>query len=232
MNIEVKCKDTKRSSPGLSASISRSEAKLKRCIDVVLLVICAPVVIPVMALLATAIKISSPGPVLFSQNRIGLGGRSFRMWKFRSMIVDADSLLSRYLDQNPAFKEEWEAGHKLTHDPRVTPIGRFLRASSLDELPQLWNVLVGDMSLVGPRPIVDSPTYDQRYIREFPEVFALYKSMRPGLTGLWQVSGRNLTTYARRIALDEVYITSWSFGSDFCILLRTLVVVINRRGAV
>jgi Undecaprenyl-phosphate galactose phosphotransferase WbaP len=175
--------------------------------------------------LALAVKLTSPGPVFYGQKRIGRGGHEFMAWKFRSMVKDADAQLKTYLEVHPELREEWERDHKLKDDPRVTWIGRLLRRTSLDELPQLWNILRGDMSLVGPRPIV------QDEVAKYGERFALFCKVRPGLSGLWQVSGRNDTTYAERVALDCYYVRNWSVWLDLVILARTVRVVLLGKGA-
>jgi len=199
--------------------------RLKRVVDVSASAFLALVALPLAMLIATAIKIDSPGPVLFSHTRIGRGRRPFRLWKFRSMVDDADAGLEDYLRGDPEHAREWSASHKLRDDPRVTPLGRFLRKTSLDELPQFWNVLRGDLSLVGPRPIVAAE------IPKYGDAMALYSRVTPGLTGLWQVSGRNDTGYARRIELDCDYIWNWSPALDMKILLKTLPVIFHGRGA-
>ncbi len=178
-----------------------------------------------LLLCAAAIRAESRGPVLFRQRRIGKGGKPFAIVKFRTMVPDAEAVLQRVLESDPQARAEWERDRKLRKDPRVTRLGRFLRKSSLDELPQFWNVLVGDMSVVGPRPIVNSeiPFYRQAY-RE-------YCSVRPGITGLWQVSGRNDTGYKQRVDLDAKYVTSWSPFMDLKILIQTFKTVINAAGA-
>jgi Undecaprenyl-phosphate galactose phosphotransferase WbaP len=177
------------------------------------------------ALIALAIAIDSRGPVFFAHDRVGRGRRTFRLWKFRSMAPDADARLERYLLEHPERASEWERTHKLKDDPRVTRVGRLLRRTSLDELPQLWNVLRGDMSMVGPRPIVAAE------IAKYGPAFGLYSQVLPGLTGLWQVSGRNDTHYSRRVELDCQYIRNWSAPRDLGILLKTAVVVVRGRGA-
>jgi lipopolysaccharide/colanic/teichoic acid biosynthesis glycosyltransferase len=171
------------------------------------------------------VKLSGPGPIFYGQKRIGQGGRPIRVWKFRSMVKDADRALHAHLAAHPAAQAEWDANHKLRHDPRITWIGGFLRASSLDELPQLWNVLRGDMSLVGPRPIVrdEAARYEQD--------FSLYGRVKPGITGMWQVSGRSDTTYAERVHLDSYYVRNWSLWLDLAIIGQTVWVVAVRRGA-
>lgn len=200
-------------------------SRAKRALDVGLVLAVLPVVLPVMLAVATAIRLDSKGPMLLNQVRVGRAGRSFKMWKFRSMVVGADAKLEGYLRCNPAAQREWNESRKLRHDPRVTPLGRFLRRTSLDELPQLWNVLRGEMSLVGPRPIVRDE------IDRYEAVYPLYMQSRPGLTGLWQVSGRSNIAYARRIVLDKIYIRRWSIGMDLRILARTLPAVLFGRGA-
>jgi lipopolysaccharide/colanic/teichoic acid biosynthesis glycosyltransferase len=185
----------------------------------------ALVSLPLGILIALAIVLDSRGGVFFSHTRVGKGGKPFRIWKFRSMIAASDEILARYLERNPTLVEEWKLSHKLKDDPRVTRVGRLLRKTSLDELPQVWNVLRGDMSMVGPRPIVSEES------AKYGPAFALYSQVRPGLTGLWQVSGRNDTNYRRRVALDCQYIRDWSLGLDAKILLKTVRVVLGGRGA-
>ena len=147
------------------------------------------------------------------------------------MVPNADQVLQQCLQSNPDFRREWEETHKLKNDPRVTWIGRFLRTTSLDELPQLWNILCGEMSVVGPRPIVDSSDYDATYIRDYPREFAVYTSVRPGLTGMWQVTCRNSGVYEMRIYWDMYYIRNWSLWLDLYIILRTIRTVLLREGS-
>jgi len=180
---------------------------------------------PLMAVIALLIYITSGGPILFSQQRIGKCARPFWCLKFRTMVVDAQARLEELLANDPVARAEWELEHKLHNDPRITKLGAFLRKSSLDELPQFFNVLVGDMSLVGPRPIVlDEIT---RYGRYFGE----YCRVRPGITGLWQVSGRNDVTYRRRVALDVSYVRSRRFLANFRILMLTVTSVLMAKGS-
>ena len=146
-------------------------------------------------------------------------------WKFRSMVQNADDVLFEYLTNRPALRQEWERNHKLMRDPRITWIGRLLRHTSLDELPQLWNALRQEMSLVGPRPIV------QEEIQRYGEDYLLYQKVRPGITGLWQVSGRNNVSYERRISLDSYYVRNWSIWLDLYVLARTIKVVLKGEGA-
>jgi Undecaprenyl-phosphate galactose phosphotransferase WbaP len=180
---------------------------------------------PLFLLTALLIKLTSSGPVFFGHSRYGRGGRIFKAWKFRTMSANGEAILQRYLMENPSAREEWESDQKLKNDPRVTLIGRWLRKYSFDELPQLWNVLVGDMSLVGPRPIVKAE------IVKYGPAYALYQRVIPGITGLWQVSGRNLTTYDERIAFDEYYVRNWSVWLDIYILVRTVRTVLTGHGA-
>jgi exopolysaccharide production protein ExoY len=179
---------------------------------------------PVMALIALAVSLDG-GPVLYAHRRIGPDGQSFRCWKFRSMVTNADELFHQLLVQDEGARQEWEASFKLRSDPRVTPVGRFLRAFSLDELPQLFSVVTGTMSLVGPRPIVEAE------IERYGAGFAAYCSCRPGITGLWQVHGRSDVNYSRRVELDQRYARQWSLYLDFVILLKTVIVITRREGA-
>lgn len=198
---------------------------IKRVMDIGLILLAAPFLLPVTILLATIVKLTSPGPVFYCQRRLAIGGQHFFAWKFRSMVANADEALRQYLDENPRLRAEWERDHKLKDDPRITKIGQILRKTSLDELPQLWNVLIGEMSLVGPRPIVDDE------IPKYGDVYDLYKRVRPGITGLWQISGRNNTTYAERLSYDRYYVRNWSPWLDLFILLRTVKTVLLREGA-
>lgn len=205
--------------------LRRSGRCVKRCLDFVLALTAGVLLLPVMLSVCLLIKWGSPGAVLLSQERIGRGGRRFRCWKFRTMVADAESVLHEYLEKDPALRAEWESNRKLKNDPRVISVGAFLRKSGFDELPQLWNVIRGEMSLVGPRPIfVDE-------IERYADRFGLYCRVLPGLTGLWQVSGHSKTTYERRIELDCTYVRNWSLLLDFCILVRTIKVVLERESA-
>lgn len=209
--------------PRLASVHSR---RIKRAFDVFFALLIALIALPAAVLIAAAIWLESRrGPILFGHERIGHGNRRFRLWKFRTMVPNAAEVLSRHLDEDPEAAAEWQANHKLRNDPRVTRIGRLLRRSSLDELPQLWNVLRGDMSLAGPRPVVDAevPFYGASW--------PLYVLAKPGLTGLWQVSGRNDTTYRRRVELDSSYVRNWSLKLDFILLLKTVRVVLKGKGA-
>jgi lipopolysaccharide/colanic/teichoic acid biosynthesis glycosyltransferase len=185
----------------------------------------APVLLVVFAAIAVAIRLGSPGPIFFSHRRIRCHGDFFSMWKFRTMCVNSSQVLEDHLAAHPDARQEWRKSHKLQNDPRVTPIGNFLRRTSLDELPQLWNVLTGSMSLVGPRPIVAAE------VEKYGPFFADYCLVKPGLTGLWQVSGRSRTTYSERVQLDRTYAKSWSLLGDLKILVKTLFSVVNQDGA-
>ncbi len=198
---------------------------IKRGLDIVLVVASLPVTIPILALVAVLVKLSSPGPVFYSHRRIRKSGSFFSMWKFRTMCQNSTEVLEQYLTKNPKARAEWNRTHKLRNDPRITAVGSFLRRYSIDELPQLWNVLTGQMSLVGPRPIVAAE------VEKYGDCFGCYCQVKPGLTGLWQVSGRSRVSYEKRVALDCDYVKGWSLVHDFVILLKTFVAVLNRDGA-
>lgn len=198
---------------------------LKRLLDLVHLLVFAPFAIAVAIVIAIAIKCDSRGPVFYTHERIGFGGRKFRVWKFRTMVADSAAVLEKHLRENDDAKKEWARTQKLLNDPRITRVGAFLRRSSLDEFPQLWNVLRGEMSIVGPRPIVQSE------ISRYGPNYVLYTHVRPGITGLWQVSGRNNLPYADRIRLDVHYVRNWSLWLDMYILTRTVTAVVSGRGA-
>lgn len=165
------------------------------------------------------------GAALYYHIRIGRHGRPFRCYKFRTMVPDADQRLAELLQRDPLAREEWQQSFKLRNDPRVTAFGEFLRTSSFDEIPQFWNVLLGDMSLVGPRPVTEDE------LSRYGDSLLDYLAVRPGITGLWQVKGRNNTTYEERVAMDSQYVHSWSLWLDICILLKTVLVVARRTGA-
>ncbi|MGB7161539.1 MAG: undecaprenyl-phosphate galactose phosphotransferase WbaP [Tepidisphaeraceae bacterium] len=198
---------------------------LKRVVDIVIALATLLIGLPLFLAIAIAVKLSSRGPVLFGHTRIGRHGRRFKAWKFRTMWLGADVILREHLEQSPAAKLEWGCHQKLRRDPRVTPVGRLLRCTSLDELPQTWNVLVGEMSIVGPRPIISEE------IRHYGKALRQYITVKPGITGLWQVSGRNDVTYEQRVQFDLFYIRHWSVWLDIHILARTVVVLIRRNGA-
>lgn len=198
---------------------------VKRTLDVAFVACLFVVLLPILLAIAAAVWLSSPGPILFSHRRIRRHGEFFTMWKFRTMCINSGEVLERYLMAHPEARAEWRATHKLKCDPRVTPVGRFLRKTSLDELPQLWNVLNGTMSLVGPRPIVAAE------VEKYGEQFWDYCSVKPGITGLWQVSGRSELSYPQRVDLDRQYAQNWSLTGDTKILMRTWASVVNRDGA-
>ena len=201
------------------------DAALIRLIDVCGALILLAILAPVLLMIMMAIVITDPGPAFFGHLRVGRDGRPFKCWKFRSMYVGAEERLAALLDDHPVLRAEWELSHKLTKDPRITPLGEVLRVTSLDELPQLINVLRGEMSLVGPRPIVSAE------IRRYGRHIASYYLVKPGLTGLWQVSGRSDTTYRRRVAMDVVYVRSKSVTFDMWLLLATIPAVLTARGS-
>jgi exopolysaccharide production protein ExoY len=198
---------------------------MKVGLDFLIAVLALVFLSPLLLVVAAFVK-ADGGPVLYGQARIGRNGRRFRCLKFRTMAVDAERQLQALLASDPVAAREWAETQKLTSDPRVTSIGAVLRRTSLDELPQLLNVVRGEMSLVGPRPIIDDEV--ERYAADI----ATYCAVRPGLTGLWQVSGRSRTSYARRVQLDVSYVRNWSLLRDLSILLRTIPAVLLRRGAV
>ncbi len=193
----------------------------KRPLDVVLVCISAPFALILVAVFAGLVSLSGGRP-FYCQDRLGRGGRHFRMWKIRSMVVDADAILADYLTANPEKAEEWDDKQKLENDPRVTWLGRFVRRTSLDELPQLWNVLCGDMSLVGPRPMMvnQADLYPGK----------AYYRLRPGLTGTWQISERNDVSFGSRANFDASYEANLSFRSDARIILETVRVVCRGTG--
>lgn len=198
----------------------------KRIFDLVVSLVGLIAILPLLAILAVMIYIDDPGQIIFVNCRVGQGGRIFPCYKFRSMVMkDGDAILERYLAENADERENWEVCCKLKHDPRVTQFGRFLRRTSLDELPQIFNVLCGDMSLVGPRPILE------REIERYGDLIADYHLVRPGITGLWQISGRANTTFEERVQMDSWYIRNWSIWLDFVYLLKTVQVVFKKEGA-
>jgi lipopolysaccharide/colanic/teichoic acid biosynthesis glycosyltransferase len=198
---------------------------LKRWMDVLLVIGLSPVLLALLGAVAAAVRLSSPGPIFFSHRRIRRHGEFFSMWKFRTMCINSGEVLEKYLAAHPEAHAEWRKTHKLKHDPRVTRIGNFLRRTSLDELPQMWNVLTGTMSLVGPRPIVAAE------VEKYGDFFRDYCLVKPGVTGLWQVSGRSELTYPQRVQLDRHYAHTWSLQGDVKILLRTFSSVVNQDGA-
>lgn len=217
------------SSPYVSAPAVRQlgivEGAIKRGIDIVGALLFFALFGPFYLAVALCVRISMGSPIHFGQVRMGKEGGRFRFYKFRSMVQDSDTVLDHFLSKNDMARTEWDTFQKLEKDPRITPIGHWIRKLSLDELPQFWNVLKGDMSLVGPRPCMER----QRtlYGRDWDH----YCAMRPGITGLWQVSGRNRLPYAKRVELDAEYVNNWSLWLDFKILAKTVVVVITGDGS-
>jgi Undecaprenyl-phosphate galactose phosphotransferase WbaP len=198
---------------------------IKRGMDILFVLMALPVLLPIFGIIAIVMVWTSPGPIFFSHRRIRKNGAFFSMWKFRTMCVNSTEVLDEYLKAHPEARAEWYANRKLRFDPRVTAVGAFLRRFSLDELPQVWNVLMGTMSLVGPRPIVAAE------VEKYAESFQCYCRVKPGLTGLWQVSGRSEVTYPERVALDCDYVERWSLWRDIVILMKTFAAVLKQDGA-
>lgn len=199
-------------------------SRVKRVFDLVVATVGLIAIAPFIVWMVLRIR-ADGGPAVFKHTRIGRGGREFKCFKFRTMVVDSEQVLKELLDRDPSANQEWTRDFKLKNDPRITPIGKFLRQTSLDELPQLFNVLKGDMSLVGPRPIIRDE------IDRYGDGARFYFEARPGITGLWQISGRNDVDYSRRVALDTWYVQNWSIWHDVIILFKTLPVVLRRDGA-
>ncbi|WP_268247570.1 undecaprenyl-phosphate galactose phosphotransferase WbaP [Deinococcus ficus] len=198
---------------------------IKRTIDLLGAGLGGLFLLPILLLIALAIKLDSPGPAVYRARRLGRNGEPFDCFKFRSMHRDAEAKLNSVLDSNPALKAEFEATHKLKDDPRVTRVGAFLRKTSLDEFPQLANVFLGTMSLVGPRPIV------QGEVPKYGDIYAVYKQVRPGMTGYWQANGRSDTSYDERVGMDNFYVTNWTPWLDMVVLIQTIRVVFAGKGA-
>ena len=209
------------SAPGIYFRYRVVKRLMDICVAIFALLLLTPVIVVIMAL----VRFTSPGPIFFSHRRIAKDGAFFSMWKFRTMCVDSAEVLEHYLAQHPEARSEWSLTHKLKLDPRVTSIGLFLRRYSLDELPQIWNVLTGRMSIVGPRPIVAAE------VEKYGEFFEHYTRVKPGVTGLWQVSGRSKVSYPNRVKLDCEYVEQWTLFRDFKILLATAKSVVNQDGA-
>jgi lipopolysaccharide/colanic/teichoic acid biosynthesis glycosyltransferase len=204
---------------------------LKRTVDVIVTLMVMLLGSPFLLGIALAIRLSSPGPIFYSQKRIGRGGKTFSAWKFRSMVPDADRVLQHYLDTDPIMRREWETNHKLQRDPRVTWIGKLLRATSMDELPQLWNILVGDMSFVGPRP--ERPEFMDLLNARYP-LFGLRTARKPGLTGWAQVRytyGASVEDALQKLQYDLFYIKNLSIWLDLAIIVQTVKIVLRGRGA-
>ena len=197
----------------------------KRIFDLVATVVGGLLILPILLILAVLVGIDNKGRIIFAHRRVGRKGKLFPCYKFQSMVPDAQERLEEYLAQNPEARKEWEESFKLTNDPRVTKLGAFLRKTSLDELPQLWNVLMGDMSLVGPRPIVT------KEIERYGDYIREYYMVPPGITGMWQVNGRSDTTYEERVAMDTWYVRNWSVWIDLVYLFKTVKTVFTGKGA-
>jgi Undecaprenyl-phosphate galactose phosphotransferase WbaP len=206
-------------------NLRRWPARLtKRVFDTAAAMVLLVLLSPIMLLIALLIR-RDGGPAIFAHPRVGKRGRIFNCFKFRTMVVDAEQQLEQLLQQSPELRQEWQDERKLRHDPRISAIGRFLRRTSLDELPQLLNVIRGEMSLVGPRPVVKPE------LQRYGDQLGYYLMVRPGMTGLWQVSGRNDLDYDSRVYLDTWYVKNWSLWYDLIILLKTVKVVLQRTGA-
>lgn len=198
---------------------------IKRFIDIFAILVCLPVLLPVFLILSFLTKVTSRGPVFYAHSRVGKNGKEIKCLKFRSMCTNSQEILEKILETDPVRRAEWEKDRKFQDDPRITKFGKFLRRTSLDELPQLINILLGDMSLVGPRPVTEPE------LVKYGEYKDYVLSVVPGLTGMWQVSGRSDTGYEERISLDTYYIQNWSLWLDIWILIKTVWVVINGKGA-
>jgi len=199
---------------------------IKRIFDIIGSIFLTPILLPIILIIGIIIKLDSKGPVFFIQKRFGQRNKIFNCVKFRTMYIDGDKILYEYLENNPKAKNEWEKYRKLKdYDPRITRIGKFLRKTSLDELPQIFNVIMGDMSFVGPRPYIPS---EEEYMGEYKDYILLTK---PGITGLWQISGRNKLKFEDRLKLDVWYILNWSLWIDIVILIKTIKVVLKMEGA-
>lgn len=210
----------------ISSDIRVRHLPLKRFFDICFSLGALVVMSPLLLILAVLVKSTSRGPLIYRHKRLGRGGRHFFCYKFRTMHADADKRLTELLKNSPEAKEEWEKTYKLKNDPRITPFGNFLRRTSLDEFPQFLNVLKGDLSVVGPRPIVEEEA-SKFYGKNALEIL----SIRPGLTGLWQVSGRSNTSYNERISMDLTYLKTRSLGLDLKLIAQTIPAMISSKGA-
>lgn len=207
-------------------NLKKPECNLaKRFIDISLILLSSPLVIPLTIIIGIAVKLTSKGPVFYGHKRVGQNGKEIKCWKFRSMVINADQMLDKILKDNPAMAAEWEKDRKFTNDPRVTKLGKFLRRTSLDEIPQLWNIFCGEMSIVGPRPVTTAE------LDKYGDNSKFILSVQPGLSGMWQISGRSDTSYEERVTLDSYYILNWSVWLDIWIIIKTVWVVIKGKGA-
>jgi exopolysaccharide production protein ExoY len=198
----------------------------KRIFDLLFSLVTLIVLSPLYLLIALTIRLTSKGKIIYSHERIGRGGHAFKCLKFRTMYADSEHRLSNLLETYPELKTEWEKNRKLKKDPRITPVGTFLRKTSLDELPQFWNVLKGDLSVVGPRPVVH-----EEMVNHYGMKAAKILTIRPGITGIWQVSGRNDASYRARIRMDEKYVDHHNIALDIKLILRTIPKIFNTKGA-
>jgi lipopolysaccharide/colanic/teichoic acid biosynthesis glycosyltransferase len=198
---------------------------IKRSVDIMIAATALVAIWPLFLMIVIVMKLTDPGPVFFAHERIGFNGRRFRCLKFRSMVLDSEAALQALLRRDPGAAREWKETQKLRRDPRITALGRLLRKTSLDELPQLLNVLAGDMSIVGPRPIVSAEA------ARYGSSLGVYAAARPGMTGPWQVGGRNDTSYEQRVRLDVEYVENWSLQRDLVVMMKTAYVVLSRSGS-
>jgi undecaprenyl-phosphate galactose phosphotransferase len=210
----------------LDVGLSRVGHGLKRVFDLLSVVVIFALFGWLMLIIAVAVRFSSGPQIIYGHVRVGRGGKLFRCYKFRSMVENSEEVLRELLERDPEARREWERDFKLKDDPRITRVGKFIRKTSLDELPQLWNVVKGEMSIVGPRPVVQD-----EFDRHYASAKEHYLAVPPGLTGLWQVSGRNDIGYEQRVRLDKSYVENWNVLSDFIIVMRTVKVMVVRRGA-
>lgn len=213
------------SKPEKSLSKNVKPDRLKRALDLSIAIPAAIFLLPFMLIVAVLIKLSDGGPAIYSQERIGKDGTTFKCLKFRSMIMNSQQVLDDLLQNDPVAAAEWKRDQKLKNDPRITRVGNFLRKTSLDELPQLLNIIKNDMSVVGPRPIIKDE------IKRYGRSFKYYTSVKPGLTGIWQISGRNETTYNQRVAMDRFYANNSNFLKDIEIIAKTVPAILASKGA-
>lgn len=225
MSVETKISTSLHLPAARRAATAPGSGGVGRLLDIVLATLALVFLAPLLGVVAVAVWLQDGGSCIYAQSRVGRGGETFKCLKFRSMLVDADKRLAELLATDPQARAEWDRDHKLRQDPRITALGSFLRRSSVDEIPQLVNVIRGEMSLVGPRPIVAAE------VRRYGHYFRDYCSVTPGITGLWQVSGRNDVSYRRRVALDVTYARNKSLMLDLKILLATIPAVLLRRGS-
>ncbi len=198
---------------------------IKRIIDLLLILVSCPITIPVMLILAICVKVTSRGPIFYGHKRVGKNGKQIKCWKFRSMYTNSQEMLEKILATDPKMRQEWEENRKFVNDPRVTKFGKFLRKTSLDELPQLINILIGNMSFVGPRPVT------KEELEKYGDNADYILTVTPGLSGMWQISGRSDTGYEERVSLDSYYIQNWSIWLDLWIIIKTVWVVLKGKGA-